>query len=60
MKVYMATFRCWTRSVALKVLVVLPPRETCMPMTQTADGKLGVFTNLKVFAHRRPFLQHCK
>ena len=29
-------------------------RDRCM--TQTADGKLGVFTNLKVLPYRRPFL----
>ena len=60
MKVYMATFRRWTRSVALRVLVVLPPQETCKPVTPTANGKLGVFTNLKAFAYRRSFLLHCK
>ena len=58
MKVYMATFRRWTRSVPLKVLVVLPPRETCIPLIPTANGKLRVFTNLKAFAYtcRRSFL----
>ena len=40
----------------LKILFVLPPRET--DMTQIADSKLGVFTNLKIYPYRQSFLRH--